>query len=85
MDDCVYTNLCWSLDDAMVESLDPEYIRGYFCYNLIGEPGGNCFNLVSMPTFVMISYYLIKILPENSCIFRLYSKRDTMLPHSVML
>ena len=46
VEDCVYTNLCWSLDDAMIDSLDPDYIRGYFSFNLIGEPGGNCFNLV---------------------------------------
>ena len=57
VDDCVYTNLCWSLDDAMVESLDPEYIRGYFCFNLIGEPGGNCYNLVRMFICVMIPYH----------------------------
>ena len=46
MEDCLYTNRCWSLDDAMIDSLDPDYIRGYFSFNLIGEPGGNCFNLV---------------------------------------
>ena len=57
MDDCVYTNLCWSLDDAMIDSLDADCIRGYFSFNLIGEPGGNCFNLVRgliLKTFLRI-------------------------------
>ena len=66
MDDCVYTDKVWSLDDFMIESLDPERIRGYFCFNIMGEPGGNCFNLVRILIFVIDQLLKIWILFAKS-------------------
>ncbi len=45
-DDCAVTGRCWALDQTLLENLDPEIIRGYFSFNLAGEPSGNVFNLV---------------------------------------